>query len=145
MPSEGQKRTAVAFIDEIMTEGNLEKINEFVTPDFTYHSRGETINGANNFKQWILSDRDIFSNIQYTIMGTIAELDRVVTAFIIDAIHDKSFRGIPATHKKFETAGVSIFQFQGDKIRTVWTIIDGLTPAIELGVVKLSTPYAEVT
>ena len=31
---------------------------------------------------------------------------------------------LPATHKKFETQGVDIFHFEGDKIKEVWTICD---------------------
>jgi len=41
-----------------------------------------------------------------------------------------------ATHKKFETAGVNIFHFEDSKIKETWAIADGLTAALQLGVVK---------
>ena len=40
------------------------------------------------------------------------------------ATHEKDFAGVPATHKKFETQGVEIFHFEGDKINVAWTITD---------------------
>ena len=43
---------------------------------------------------------------------------------------------IPATHKKFETAGVNVFHFEGNKIKEAWTVIDGLTAALQVGAVK---------
>jgi len=53
--------------------------------------------------------------------------------------HEKEYRGIPATHKKFETAGVNIFHFEGNKIKEAWTVADGLTAALQLGVVKIES------
>jgi predicted ester cyclase len=54
----------------------------------------------------------------------------------VEGTHEKEYRGIPATHKKFETVGVSIFHFKGDKIKEAWNVADGLTAALQLGVVK---------
>jgi SnoaL-like polyketide cyclase len=58
----------------------------------------------------------------------------------VEGTHDKEFRGVPATHKKFETVGISIFHFEGAKIKNAWAVADALTPAIELGVVKTTHP-----
>jgi hypothetical protein len=32
--------------------------------------------------------------------------------------------------------GVIIFHFEGPRIKEAWSIVDGLTPAIQLGLVK---------
>ena len=42
----------------------------------------------------------------------------------LKATHDKDFADFPATHKKFETQGVDIFHFEGDKIKEAWTLSD---------------------
>jgi steroid delta-isomerase-like uncharacterized protein len=124
------------FFDEIYNQGNLENVAKMVTPDFVYHARGEDITGIENFRNWITSDRSIFPDIRFTIVDTIGELGKVATAWIVEGTHEKEYRGIPATHKKFETVGISIFHFQGDKIKEAWTVADALTPALELGVVR---------
>ena len=66
----------------------------------------------------------------------VIEYNKVATAWFVEATHEKDFRGIPATHKKFETVGMNVFHFEGNKIKEAWFIADGLTPALELGIVE---------
>jgi steroid delta-isomerase-like uncharacterized protein len=103
---------------------------------------GESVKGVEKFKERLSSDRDIFSNLHYTVVDTIAESGKVAAAWIVEGTHDKEFRGVPATHKKFETVGISIFHFEGAKIKNAWAAADALTPAIELGVVKTTSSEA---
>jgi predicted ester cyclase len=42
----------------------------------------------------------------------------------LEATHEKDFADFPATHKKFETRGVEILHFEGDKIREAWSVTD---------------------
>ena len=130
------KQIAEKFIDEIFNKGNLEGVSRFVTPDFVYHGQGEDITGMENFKEWVSSDHSIIPDMRFTIMDSIAEFGKVATTWIVEGTHAKEFRGIPATHKKFETAGVNIFHFEGNKIKEAWAVVDGLTAAIQVGVVK---------
>lgn len=130
------KQIAEKFIDEIWNKGNLDGVGRFVTSDFIYHARGEDVTGIENFKEWVSSDRGVFPDIRFTIVDSIAEFNKVATAWIIEATHTKEFRGIPATQKKFETVGVNIFHFEDNKIKEAWAVTDGLTAAIQLGVVK---------
>ncbi|MGC2681798.1 MAG: ester cyclase [Candidatus Nitrosopolaris sp.] len=137
------KKIAEKFIEEIFNKVNLENVSRFLTPDFTYHGSGEDISGMENFKEWVSSDHSIIPDIHFTIEESISELDKVATVWIVEGTHSKDFRGIPATHKKFETAGVSIFHFEGNKIKEAWTIIDGLTAALQVGAVKTISSEAD--
>jgi steroid delta-isomerase-like uncharacterized protein len=130
------KQVVRQFFDEIYNMGNLENVAKIVTSDFVYHARGEDITGIENFRNWITSDRSIFPDIRFTIVDSIGEFGKVAAAWIVEGTHEKEYRGIPATHKKFETVGISIFHFQNDKIKEAWTVADALTPALELGVVR---------
>jgi steroid delta-isomerase-like uncharacterized protein len=130
------KQIARDFIDEIFNKGNLERVSRFVTPGFIYHSTAEDLDGMEKFKEWISSDRSIFPDIRFTIVDSIAEFGKVATAWIVEATHQREFRGIPATNRKFETVGVHIFHFEGNKIKEAWIVVDGLTAALQLGVVK---------
>jgi len=136
MSVEENKQVVHQFIDEIFNKVNLENIGMFMTPDLVYHASGEDIIGIENFKKWVSSDHSIFPDIHFTIMDSIAEFGKVATTWIVEGTHSKDFRGIPATNKKFETVGVSIFHFKGNKINEAWTIVDGLTAALQVGAVK---------
>ena len=131
------KRIVQEFLDETYNKGNLKNTDRFVTPDFIYHARGEDIEGIEAYNEWVSSDRSIFPELQLTMVDSIAEFGKVASAFIVEGTNEKEFRGIPATHKKFETVGVHAFHFKDGKIKEAWTISDGLTPALELGVVKI--------
>ena len=61
--------------------------------------------------------RTITTNIRFTIVDSIAESNKVAIAWFVEATHEKDFRGIPATHKKFETVGMNVFHFEGNKIK----------------------------
>jgi steroid delta-isomerase-like uncharacterized protein len=143
MSSADNKQIAERFIDEIFNKGNLDGVDRFVTSDFIYHARGEDVSGIENFKEWVSSDRSAFPDIRFTILDSISELNKVATAWIVEGTHTKEFRGIPATHKKVETVGVNIFHFEGNKIKEAWTVVDGLTAALQIGVVK--TEFSETS
>jgi len=136
MSVEENKQVVHQFIDEIFNKVNLENIGMFMTPDLVYHASGEDITGIENFKKWVSSDNSIFPDIHFTIMDSIAEFGKVATTWIVEGTHSKDFRGIPATNKKFETVGVSIFHFKGNKINEAWNVVDGLTAALQVGAVK---------
>ena len=137
------KQIARDFIDELLNKGNLENINRLVTPDFIYHSVAEDLNGVEKFKKCVASDHITFHDIRYTFVDSIAEYGKVAIVWIVEAKLEKEFRGIPATHKKFETVGVNIFHFEGNKIKEAWTIIDGLTAALQVGAVKTISSEAD--
>ena len=136
MSLEETKQLAWEFVDEIFNKGNINEADRFVTPNFLYHARGEDIEGLEKFKEWFSSDTGVFSDIRITIVDSLAESGKVATAWIVEGTHEKEYSGIPATHKKFETVGISIFHFKGNKINELWTVTDSLTPALDLGIVK---------
>ena len=137
------KKNAEKFIDEIFNKVNLEDISTFVTPDFIYHTSGEDITGMENFKNWVSADHSLYPDIHFTIEESISELNKVATVWIVEGTHTKEFRGIPATHKKFETAGVNIFHFEGNKIKEAWVVVDGLSAALQVGAVKTISNEAD--
>lgn len=132
----GNKKTAQYFINEILNKGNLENVNRIITPDFSFNSVGEDLQGIEKFKTCVASDQVTFHNIRYTVIDCISEQDKVAAIWIVEGTHEKEYRGIPATKKKFETVGVSIFHFHGDRIKKAWSVADGLTAALQLGLVK---------
>lgn len=136
MSLEETKQLAWQFVDEIFNKGNINEADRFVTPDFIYHARGEDIEGLEKFKEWFSSDTGVFSDIRITLVDSLAEYGKVATAWIVEGTHEKEYSEIPATHKKFETVGISIFHFEDNKIKELWTVTDALTPALDLGIVK---------
>ena len=61
MSSIENKRVVQEFLDETYNIGNLKNTDRYVTPDFIYHARGESIEGIEAYNEWVSSDRSIFS------------------------------------------------------------------------------------
>ena len=138
-----KKRIVQEFLDETYNKGNLKNTNRYVTPNFIYHARGEDIEGIEAYNEWVSSDRSIFPDIRVTIVDSIEELGKVASAFIVEGTQEKEFRGLPSTHKKFETVGINIFHFQDNKIKEGWVVVDALSAALQLGAVKATSSNAD--
>ena len=130
------KQITRQFFDDAYNQGNLEGIDNLVTPSFVYHARGEDVQGIENFKKWIASDRVAFPDMRFTIVDSIAESNKIASTFVVEGTHKQEFRGIPATHKKFETVGITVFHFDGNEIKEAWVVVDGLSAALQIGVVR---------
>ena len=130
------KQRARQFFDDVYNQENLDSIDTLVTPSFVYHARGEDVEGIEKFKKWISSDRAAFPDMRFAVVDSIAEGGKVATTFVVEGTHEKEFRGIPATHKKFETVGVTVFHFDSKKIKEAWVVVDGLSAALQICVVR---------
>ena len=110
------------FVEDIFNARKTELAKDFVTPDIVYHGMGEEVSGLENFKQWVAEDLSAFPDMKITILDEFGEGDKIAIRWSLKATHEKDFADFPATHKKFETQGVDILHFEGDKIKEAWTI-----------------------
>ena len=82
----------------------------------------EEVKGLEEFKKWVAEDLSAFPDMQITILENLVDQNRVALRWSLKATHEKDFADFPATHKKFETQGVEILHFEGDKIKEAWTM-----------------------
>jgi steroid delta-isomerase-like uncharacterized protein len=116
------KTIARRFVEEIFNARKTEAAKNFVTPDIIYHGMGEEVSGLEEFKRWVAEDLSAFPDMKVTILDGFGEQNKIAIRWTLNATHEKDFADFPATHKKFETQGVDIFYFEGDKIKEAWTI-----------------------
>ena len=119
-----QKTIARTFVEEIFNARKTEMAKNFVTPDIIYHGMGEEVKGLEEFKKWVGEDLSAFPDLKITIVDDFGEQNKVALRWTLKATHEKDFADFPATHKKFETQGVEILHFDGDKIKEAWTLGD---------------------
>ena len=124
MSSTQYKTISQRFIEEVFNARKTEEANNFVTPDVIYHGMGEEVRGLEEFKRWVAEDLSAFPDMKITIVDNFAEGNKVAVRWTLKATHEKDFADFPATHKKFETQGVEIFHFEGNKVKEAWTLSD---------------------
>jgi steroid delta-isomerase-like uncharacterized protein len=121
---------ARSFVEEIFNARNTEAAKNFVTPDIVYHGMAEEVRGIEEFKKWVSEDLSAFPDMKVTILDNFGDQNKIAIRWTLKATHEKDFADFPATHKKFETRGVEILHFEGEKIKEAWTLSD-MSPLVQ--------------
>lgn len=129
---EENKRIVREFYETCINAGNLERLEEIVSPDFVGAS-GEK--GVSAFRSTVESLKTGYPDIRFTIEDLIAEGDRVAVRWRWEATHTGSFRGIPATGKTVTDTGIAIYQVQGQQLVRAWLETDRLGVLQQLGLI----------
>jgi steroid delta-isomerase-like uncharacterized protein len=115
------KTIARRFVEEIFNQRKTEAAKNFVTPDIVYHGMAEEVKGLEEFKKWVDEDLSAFPDMKVTVVDEFGEENKLAIRWTLTATHEKDFADLPATHKKFQTQGVEIIHFEGDKIKEAWS------------------------
>jgi predicted ester cyclase len=129
----GNKSIAAQFVEEVLNRGNLDKIKNLISPNIVWHGQYKKVKGLKSLKKWLSLERSIFPDMQFTIVDHLAEHDKVAIRWVLQATLKKK----PGNHQKLQTMGISIFQFEDDKIKEAWIAFDALNPALQIGVVDV--------
>ncbi len=117
------KSVVVRLIEEVLTGGRLDVIEEIYTPQM-----------ARGARRWIEPFRESFPDVQMDIVELIAEGEKVVGRFRCSATHLGPWRGHPPTGRRFERVDeVYIFRVRDGRIAEAWGIEDTRSRERQLG------------
>ena len=134
--SEENKAVLRRFFEEVWNEGNLDAIDEIISPNFTAHNaRPGTSPDREGTKQFILDYRSAFPDVHLQIEDQVAEGDKVVTRFSAHGTHEGELMGIPATGKEINITGIGLNRVEGGQIVESWTEFDVMGMMEQLGVI----------
>lgn len=71
--------------------------------------------------------------MQFRIVDNLAEHDKVAIRWVLQATIKKK----PSNDQRLKIMGMSVFQFEDDKIKEAWIAFDALNPALQIGVVDV--------
>jgi predicted ester cyclase len=113
---------------EAHAKGDLDALEEMMTPDFVNHSLLPSQEPARKgYLQSTAEYHAAFSDIRYVIEKQVAEGDEVVTSFTVRATHDRrEWLGFVPTGKEFEALLILIHRVVGGKIAGEWSQGSGL-------------------
>src|SRR5919107_608084 len=124
-------------------KGNLDVVEEIFSPDYVSHepTSGE-VWGIEGARQFAVTFRKAFPDLENTIEDMVAEGDKVVMRFSGSGTHEgettEAF-GSP-TGKRMEITGITIKRFADGKIVEAWTNFDALGMMQQLGVMAAQQP-----
>ena len=127
------KEIAHRFIEEVWNQGKLDAVDDIVTNDIVIHSAGRDIEGIESFKKYIMSYRNAFPDIKFTIEEQIAQGDKVAERYAIRSTHQGELQGIPPTGKQIKIVSIDITRFLDGKMVERWGEFDSIGLMMQLG------------
>ena len=129
---EQNKAIARRAFEEILSHGRFELAEELYAKDFVNHGLHRDASLAEDqaaLKGW----HHAFSDIAIVPEKLIAEDDLVTVYWIARGTNTGTGNGLPATGKKAELAGITIWRIVDGKIKEEWSAFDQLSMMQQLG------------
>jgi steroid delta-isomerase-like uncharacterized protein len=126
------KALAKHAFEELLSKGQFELAAQLYARDFVNHGIHRDINLEEDqaaLKGW----HQAFSDIAIVPEKLIAEGDLVVVYWIARGTNTGTGNGLPATGKKVEQAGITIWRIVNGKIKEEWSAFDQLSLMQQLG------------
>jgi predicted ester cyclase len=128
---ENNKALVRCFLEEL-SKGNLDVIDELVSPDFVDRAlmpgQGPTLD---DFRRSVAEILDAFSTLSFTIEEQIAEGDTVVTKYTERSVIRGEFVGLPPTGTEEMFEGIYIHRISDGKITEEWSQANTLHTTLE--------------
>ena len=126
------------FLNEVVTKGKLELLDELWTKDMLWSDGTTTIKGLENFRKVLGAVKEkTFENMQLNIKDVVTSKDKVVVRFTNSGKLIGTYRGYKPTFKRAEWIGIGIYRLENGKIAEAWFAEDYLSQLLQLGIVKL--------
>lgn len=135
MTSESQnKLLARRLLEEVVNSGDVERLPEFLAPDFVAPAFGMA--GIEGFREHLLMFHRCYPDLVATVEGQVAEGDTVVTWWTMRGTHLGEFGGVPPTGKPITLRGVNVQKIRDGRIVEHSGGSNSLEALLELGIVQ---------
>jgi steroid delta-isomerase-like uncharacterized protein len=137
MSTEQNKALVRQLVEEVINQGNIRMIDEFLIPDFVEHEElpPGIPPGREAPKALFTMLRSAFPDLKATIEHLIAEGDKVVFHMTWTGTHEGEFMGIPPTGKSISINVIDILGIAEGKFVEHWGVMDSMAMMQQLGVV----------
>jgi steroid delta-isomerase-like uncharacterized protein len=134
--SEENIAASTRLIEQAFNQGSLNVIDEVCSDDFVGHDAIAGDQDREASKQSIAAYRNAFPDIHIAIDDIFDADDKVVLRWSGQGTFENEMLGLQPTHQTGDPVrGITIDQYQGDKLVESWTYWDTLTFMRNLGAV----------
>jgi steroid delta-isomerase-like uncharacterized protein len=131
------KAVARRLLEEAFNSGNLDVVDELVSPEFVNHDAAlpEPAVGIEASKASITGYREAFPDLRLTIEQQLAEGEYVATRWSARGTHQGDLMGIAPTGKQATVTGITVDRIVDGRFVESWTNWDTLGLMQQLGVI----------
>jgi steroid delta-isomerase-like uncharacterized protein len=133
---EQNKAVARSAFLEYLNHEDFKSFEGIHTKDFVKHYNNSP---AENLAQEMEDAKGQFissSDLSFTVNWMIAEGDKVAVCFTAKGTHDGVFQGVPATGRKYDISGMTVWRFADGEIAEEWVFFNDLDLYRQLGLFK---------
>jgi len=136
MDLEAMKRFARERVETLFNRGELDRVEEFVTPDFVNHEAwpGEDP-GYEGFRLRLRRLREAIPDLHMEVHQVLAEGDLVAYRATLSGTHGGALLGIPATGKTFASQQMHFLRLKDGRAVEHWACRDDLGMLMQLGII----------
>jgi steroid delta-isomerase-like uncharacterized protein len=124
------------FYDELLSNGNLDAIDDLVTDDVVDHEQMPGQPDGKEGVRWFAEMMSAgFSDFKATMGPSLESGDLAAAEFKITARHTGEFMGVPATDKQVEVESIDMIRVQDGKCAEHWGQFDAMSLMQQLGAI----------
>jgi steroid delta-isomerase-like uncharacterized protein len=113
------------FIEVLQDSGEIDRVDEFVRPDFENHTaRPGAPEGAEGVRAGLVAFRAGFPDHGAEVVHLVAEGDLVATYKTLTGTHTGPFMGIPPTGKRATIRVMDMVRYRDGRIAEHWSVVD---------------------
>lgn len=129
MSTAENKEISRRLFEQVWNEGKVEMLESFHTPDWVIKDPYNTVpaSGLEGAKQYVMSYRKAFPDLNFRIDEQVAEGETVVNFLTATGTHEGVLLGLPPSHKKASVSAVVKLRFRNGKIAESTSLWDALT------------------
>ena len=144
MTTDQNKLVVRRYIEEIVSTGNVDRISEFISPDYVEVYRGTRHPiGLEGARKHVLGVRQTYPDLHLTIDRQVAEGDWVVTQVTARGTHRGTWLGMKPTGKAVEITAVNVDRVVGGRIVEHGGAANSLEALLDIGAVRVVGPETE--
>lgn len=139
---EQNKAIARRAFEELLSQGRFELAEQLYARDFVNHGMHRDISLEEDqaaLKGW----HQAFPDVAIVPKKLIAEADLVTIYWVARGTNTGTGNGLPATGKKAELAGITIWRIVDGKIKEEWSAFDQLSMMQQLGLLPTDKQAAK--
>jgi predicted ester cyclase len=104
-----------------LNKQDWENLAQFVGDDVTYNGK---LIGLSGYRDMLVKDFDQIPDLHFNIHLLISDSSGVASRLVFDCAPKGIFLGLPVHGKRVTFSENVFYEFQGEKIQNVWSIID---------------------
>lgn len=124
MDNDDKKDAVRVWFHEIFAKRDFTRIEEVVSEDYTDGPGHQGKTGPDFVKEKYSKLDHVFSDIDVDLKQLVAEKNKVVAHYVMTATHIGPYLGIEATNKRFTQEGMTILEFEDDKVVYTFGVYD---------------------